>query len=256
MTTLPQPPELKAHDEVGAFQDAIREWATEYELVYAVLYPVKSVEPPKPLEVLVPKPDGEPVPERLEETDVEWVSCERVDDGTVQHVAEYKATGKVKHTERVVTGTKRLDFRGEKGTPISEWGQDAHDVAELLALIADPVTGGPTDPWPRILQHRQDILVLAQARARQQAIHNDHQERLAKWAEQNSVWYFKAFLPWEIERVKYQVAHEAYESWKSYRQMVANKRAERKRQIVYGLVKTAITAAIVGAIFLVGSKLL
>lgn len=94
--------------------------------------------------------------------------CGRVDDRKNQNVIEYQAVGPVLQldgTERMLHATKRIDLRGEKGTPVETWGNDAQEIARIAAAATPP-----RDPWPQILQARQHILSLAETKAKSRAI--------------------------------------------------------------------------------------
>jgi hypothetical protein len=94
--------------------------------------------------------------------------CGRVDDGSNPYVIEYQVAGSVLQldgTERLITGSKRLDLRAEQGKDRSTWGADSQEIAR----VADKATP-PRDPWPQILQVRQHILSLAETKAKNRAI--------------------------------------------------------------------------------------
>ena len=94
--------------------------------------------------------------------------CGRVDNGSHPHFVEYQAAGTVLQmdgTERMICASKRIDLRGEKGTPESTWGSDTQELARIAAG-----KNPPKEPWPQISQQRQQILSLAESKAKNRAI--------------------------------------------------------------------------------------
>jgi hypothetical protein len=93
----------------------------------------------------------------------------RVDDGTDPHVVEFQSVGTVKQldgTERVVSASKRIDLRAEKGVPEEKWGDDAREIARIAKAHKDrDGRSDPRDPWAQILQARQHLLSLAEAKS-------------------------------------------------------------------------------------------
>lgn len=93
----------------------------------------------------------------------------RVDDGTDPHVVEFQSVGTVKQldgTERVVSASKRIDLRAEKDVPEEKWGDDAREIARIARAHKDrDGKSDPRDPWAQILQARQHLLSLAEAKS-------------------------------------------------------------------------------------------
>lgn len=92
--------------------------------------------------------------------------CGKVDDGADQNFVEYQAVGTVLQldgTERMITAVKRIDLRADKSLPVEKWGSDAQEIHRNAAK-------DNRDPWPQILQARQNILSLAESKSKNRAI--------------------------------------------------------------------------------------
>jgi hypothetical protein len=94
--------------------------------------------------------------------------CGRIDDGKDSYVVEYQAVGTVLQldgTEGMIHASKRIDLRAERETPEGTWGTDAQEIAKDAAA-ANP----KREPWPQLLQARQNILSNAETKAKNRAI--------------------------------------------------------------------------------------
>jgi hypothetical protein len=92
--------------------------------------------------------------------------CGPVDDGRHPFFVEFQVAGPVLQldgTERMLTGTKRIDLRAERGTDVNTWGADAQEIERTAKDKG-------REPWPQILQARQHILSLAETKAKSRAI--------------------------------------------------------------------------------------
>lgn len=93
----------------------------------------------------------------------------RSDDGSDPHVVEFQSVGTVKQldgTERLVSASKRIDLRAEKGIPEDKWGDDAREIARIAGNHKDrDGKPDPRDPWPQIMQARQHALSNAESKS-------------------------------------------------------------------------------------------
>ena len=249
--TFPPEPHISAFKDTESFKTAIREWSAQYEVAYALLYPARNATktPPDPgPEIQMPPPPDEP--KQLDWSKITW-TCERVDDKKVEHVVVFRATGLL--DKNVFSSTYTVDLRGEKEAETGTWGKDAVEIAYICSQTPDPVgeRGRPLNPWSRILQARNDILFLAEEKAKAKAVYDEYHAQLGTWSKKMEVWYFNTYLPWEVQRAKWYVAFSTLRDWKALRQLEQRKRADFK----YKLLRFALLVAGAGGLVVLGLRL-